>query len=106
MNDVKELIEQNDKVLTEHEEKLIKAINVAYQKALKACTKEFKELEGLDPGVKLGSQQVKEILAKAMTNFQDEYQVLIKPIREAMLKCYDEGLKEAGQFLESLENKM
>lgn len=103
MNDVKELIERNDKLLSAHEEKLIKAINAAYQKALKSCSVEFKKLEELNPGVKLGSQQVKEILAKAMSKFDDEYQVLLKPIREAMKRCYEEGMAEAGQFLEASE---
>ncbi len=105
VEELRRIIESNDQKLKVREQKLIRDIDIAYEKAVKEAIKEFKYLEKLNPDVKPSNSQVKKILIKALNAFQEEYNSLIEPIKKAMEESYGDGLSEAGQILTSLERK-
>jgi len=98
--ELKNLIGSNDQKLKLREQKLTKEIDAAYEKAVLAATREFKRLEELNPDTPLSSESVKRIMAKTWKAFEEEFNVLVKPVREAMIESYEEGLSETGKILE------
>lgn len=97
---LKDLIGSNDQKLKLREQKLSKEVDAAYEKAVLAATREFRKLEELDPNTPLSSEKVKRIMAKTWKAFENEFKVLSKPVKEAMLESYDDGLFETGKILE------
>jgi len=99
MVDIQKVVEENDRILKEREQRLIQEINRIYDKAVSAATREFKYLESLNPNIKPSSAQVRKILSKTLSAFETEFKVLVEPIAEATRDSYEEGLRETGQIV-------
>jgi hypothetical protein len=98
---INEIVEQVDSLISLEEEELIRLANERYEAAIAAATKEFKDLQKLDPSEKLGGEAAQKIISKALDAFNEEYEKMSDPIKKAMLKAYNLGLKETGKIIEA-----
>jgi hypothetical protein len=98
---IQKVIEENDKLLSARELELVQKTNDAYDKAVKAATKEFEYLQKLNPNIRPNSAQVKKILARVLDAFSDEMNILVEPIAKATRDSYEEGLKETSKIVEA-----
>jgi len=96
---LKKLIGENDAKLTTLENQLVDEINEVYDAAIKAAIVKFKSLEKMPDSKKVSSDDVQHILNETMTAFSKRFNKLVNPIKEAMLVCYEQGLKETARIL-------
>jgi membrane-associated HD superfamily phosphohydrolase len=103
--EILKLIKRNDEAIKQRENTLTDKVEEAYNRAIAAAIKEFKELENISENKKVSSQEVKRILDKTLKAFGEEFQLLVKPIQEATIESYEEGMSETGQILKVLNKE-